>query len=114
MSLESSQISELKETLLGEKARLEGELARFAKPTGVPGQFETQMENLGDDSDESASEVEGYVDNLALETTLETQLKDATDALQRIEDGTFGVDEVTGEEISLERLKAYPAARTAI
>lgn len=41
-------------------------------------------------------------------------LREIIDALQRIEDGTFGVCEVTGRGISKERLEARPWARYCI
>ncbi|OGI14876.1 MAG: hypothetical protein A3E38_00780 [Candidatus Moranbacteria bacterium RIFCSPHIGHO2_12_FULL_54_9] len=114
MSLDATLLAELKQKLLGEKARLEAELSRFAKSTGVSGSYETQFENIGPDPDENASEVEAYVDNLGLESNLEGQWKDVNDALEKMEKGTYGICEKTGEEISAERLQAYPAARTAI
>lgn len=114
MSLDQNILTELKEKLLVEKAHLEEELSRFAQTTNTPGNYETQFENIGTDSDENASEVEEYVDNIALENNLESQLKDVTDALGKMEKGTYGVCEKTGEEISLDRLQAYPGARTAL
>lgn len=114
MPLDTTLLAELKEKLLGEKSRLEAELSRFAKSTGVEGSYETQIENIGTDPDENATEVEGYVDNLALESNLEGQLKDANDALEKMSKGAYGICEKTGKEISIDRLRAYPAARTAI
>lgn len=114
MNLDEKIIGELKEKLLSEKARLEKELARFAKATDVSGNYETEIQDMGTDPDENASEVEEYVDNLALENTLENQLRDITDALTRMENGTYGKDENTGEDISIDRLRAYPQARVAL
>lgn len=114
MALDAALLAELKEKLLTEKAHLEGELSRLGKPTGVVGDYETTIENIGTDEDENATEVEGYVDNLGVESNLEGQLKDTTDALKKMDQGTYGVCEKTGKEISVERLKAYPAARTAL
>lgn len=114
MALDTETLARLKEKLLSEKSHLEQELSRFAKPTGVPGNYETKIDDMGTDPDENASEVEEYVDNLALEQTLETQLKDVNDALSKMETGTYGICEKTGKEISLERLEVYPGARTAL
>lgn len=114
MSLDTTLLAELKQQLLGEKSRLESELSRFAKSTGVEGSYETQIENIGTDLDDNTTEVEGYVDNLALESNLESQLKDTNDALGKMEKGTYGICEKSGKEISVERLKVYPAARTVI
>ncbi|MFZ2187319.1 MAG: TraR/DksA C4-type zinc finger protein [Candidatus Moraniibacteriota bacterium] len=114
MSLDENTLIALKEKLLQEKTHLEAELSVFAKPTGIPGGYETQMEEIGTDLEDNATEVEGYVDNLGLETNLEAQLKDVNDALDKMGKGTYGICENTGQEISVDRLKAYPAARTAI
>lgn len=114
MALDTQTLVRLKEKLLEEKGRLEKDLSRFAKPTGAIGSYETQIDDMGTDPDENASEVEEYVDNLALEQTLEAQLKDVNDALTKMDAGTYGICEETGKEISLERLEAYPGARTAL
>lgn len=114
MALDTTTIARLKEKLLAEKVRLEGELGRFAKPTGTEGNYTTQFENIGTDPDENATEVEGYVDNIAIEGTLETELKEVNDALAKMETGTYGICEKTGEEIPADRLEAYPAARTLV
>lgn len=114
MALDTQVLDTLKEKLLSEKKRLEAELLRFADATGTAGNYETRIEDMGTDPDENASEVEEYVDNLGLEQTLEGQLKDVTDALAKMEQGTYGICEKTGEEIDADRLMAYPGARTAL
>lgn len=114
MALDTPVLAELKVKLQSEKERLEMELSRIATVSDVPGSYETKMEDMGTDSDENASEVEEYVDNLGLKENLESQLKDVTDALEKMTTGTYGVCESTGKEISLDRLRAYPGARTAL
>ena len=114
MALDENTLALLKAELLKEKSRLETEFSVFAKSTGTPGDYETQMEVIGTDPDDNAIEVEGYVDNLGLEVNLEAQLKDLNDALDKMGKGTYGVCEITGEPINVDRLKAYPAARTAL
>lgn len=114
MALDATTLAHLKEKLLADKARLEAELARFAKPTATPGNYETQFDVIGSDPDENASEVETYADNLALEGTLESDLRDVNDALAKMENGSYGVCEKTGQEIPVERLEANPAARTVV
>lgn len=114
MALSPEIIAELKEKLLEEKKNLEGELGRLGKPTDIKGDFETKFDDIGSAPDENATEVEEYVDNLGVENTLEAQLKDIDDALAKMEEGKYGVDEYTGKEISIDRLRAYPAARTAL
>ncbi len=110
--MDATQVDEFKTRLEAEKKRLEEELSRFAKPTGVEGDYATTFQDMGSERDENTSEVEEYVDNLGLETNLEGQLRDVSDALDRISEGSYGKCEKCGEEINPERLKAYPSAHT--
>jgi RNA polymerase-binding transcription factor DksA len=52
--------------------------------------------------------------DMAILEHLERELAEIEAALQRLDEGTYGVDEVTGEPIAPERLEAYPIARTNI
>jgi RNA polymerase-binding transcription factor DksA len=52
--------------------------------------------------------------DLAILERLEVDLAEIEAALQRLDEGTYGLDEVTGEPIDPERLDALPAARTNI
>jgi len=45
---------------------------------------------------------------------LEKRLVETKEALKRIEDGTYGICENCGKEIPIERLKAYPSAKTCM
>ena len=114
MAFDTAFLEEQKAKLLAEKVRLEADLSRFATKTVTSGDFETKMEDLGEGEDERILEVEDYVDNLGIEATLEKELADTIAALAKIEAGTYGICETTGEEISLDRLRAYPAARVAL
>ena len=114
MAFSPEILAELKSKLLSEKERLENALSKFAKKTDVPGEYKTQMEEIGTDIDENATEVEGYVDNLAVEQDPEHELREVLAALDRMEKGVYGICEKTGQEIGIDRLRAYPAARTAV
>lgn len=114
MALETAVLTELKSKLLAEKSRLEAELSRMGTPTGAEGDYEMKFDDLGNDPDENATEVEEYVDTVAVEGSLEGRLKDVNDALAKMEVGTYGVCEKTGEMIPIDRLMAYPAARTKV
>jgi RNA polymerase-binding transcription factor DksA len=52
--------------------------------------------------------------DMALLEQLEHELAEIESALQRLDEGTYGIDEVTGDPIAPERLEAYPIARTNI
>lgn len=111
MTLNDAKKKGFEEKLLSMKSRLEGELSRFADPTGVPGDYETRHEEIGSDQDDNATEVEQYVDNLAVEGSLEAQLADVNEALERISAGTYGICSECGKDIEEGRLEAYPAAK---
>lgn len=114
MSIEPKNLEELRNKLIDEKKRVESELSRIAKPTGMPGDYETKFDNIGTDTDENATEVEEYSDNLALENTLEKELKKINSALEKINSTGYGICKNCNREIDAERLQAYPAAENCI
>lgn len=118
MAIDAQTLEELKNQLLQEKTEVEENLKKIANPKeNGDVDYETRFNELGSDSDENATEVSEYVDNLAVEKTLEKRLQEIKDALQRMEDGTYGFCSNCGEgkqEINIERLKANPAANTCI
>ena len=63
---------------------------------------------------DQASETFEREKDMAILEQLELDLTEIEAALQRIEDGTYGIDEVTGEPIDPERLDAIPTARTNV
>lgn len=105
------------------KAKIEEELSRVEaelQSVGVQdasGDWEgkeTTLETMSpvQDPNEAADKQEEYVTNRAVNDTLEVRYKELKDALARIEAGTYGICEVSGEPIEEERLEANPAART--
>jgi RNA polymerase-binding protein DksA len=111
MVLTEKEAKKFEEMLIEQKKKLEEDLSRIAKPTSDKGDYETKYEDIGDDMDENASEVEEYVGNIALESNLEEQLKGVNSALEKIKEGTYGICEECGMEIAKERLEANPAAK---
>ncbi|MDD5083880.1 MAG: TraR/DksA C4-type zinc finger protein [Candidatus Moranbacteria bacterium] len=111
MAIEQSVLQELKTQLEANKLTLEQELGRIANPTGTPGEYETRFEDFGREEGDSETETEQYVDNIAVENTLEQKLQDIIEALERMEAGTYGKCEVCGADIALDRLQAYPSAK---
>lgn len=115
MALDKKHADELKTLLAGEKEDLEKSLSRIARPIDKKeGDYETNFEEIGSDKDDNATEVDQYSGNVSVETTLEKQLQDVLDALEKIEKGTYGICENCKKEISIERLKANPSAKKCI
>jgi RNA polymerase-binding transcription factor DksA len=63
---------------------------------------------------DTASETFEREKDLSILESLETELAEIEAALQRLDDGSYGIDEVTGDPIDRARLEAYPTARTNV
>lgn len=59
-----------------------------------------------------ADRVEEWEERRATLAALETRFNNIRRALKKIDDGTFGICELSGEPIEEDRLNANPAART--
>ena len=64
------------------------------------------------DETEVADDIEQFESNSAVLDQLEIRLNEVKNALQKIEKGAYGICEVSGEPIELDRLEANPAATT--
>lgn len=113
MTIDKKDFETFKQMLMEEKNKLDKEIKKIATPSEGGG-YEVRYEELGSDSDENATEVDKYSSDLALEGSLERQLKDVNDALERVKEGTYGACNKCDKEINIERLRAYPAARTCM
>jgi len=113
MSLSLEILTDFKNKLLIEKERVENEINRITKPS-FSGEKAVIFDELGSSEEENALEIDEYTDNLAIEQTLEKQLKEIDEALVSIEKGNYGKCEKCGKEIQIERLGAYPSAKTCL
>lgn len=109
-------IEELKKKLEEQKASIQKELESFAtEDPNLKHNWETKYPNREDgDKEEEADEVQQYENMLSLEHSLESKLKDVSIALEKIENGTYGICEKCGKEIEKERLEAAPEAKFCI
>ncbi len=64
------------------------------------------------DDNERADVFEEFETNASTGEILQERLIDVMDALQKIENNTYGICEITGKPIEEDRLMANPAART--
>jgi len=105
------------------KSRLETDLAALTEqlrslgihnPEVPEDWIEKTNESVAESADpnEVADRTEEYDIRRAELATLEGRWNDIRDALRKIEDGTYGICEVAGEQIEEDRLEANPAART--
>ena len=110
-------IQKFKEKLEKEKETLTSEMKRVARVN--PDSEQEDWEAKGDqegidqaDQNERAEAQEGYELNNTLLKDIEVRYNHVKAALERIENGTYGVCEVGGEQIEEDRLDANPAATT--
>ncbi len=106
-------IQERKKELEIEKEKLEKQLSSFAKKSKkTKGDWQAKMPSYnGGSLEEEADEVEEYSTRLALEKTLEEELRNVDLALEKTKKGQYGTCEKCKKSISQERLKVYPQAR---
>jgi RNA polymerase-binding transcription factor DksA len=106
-----------KELLLAEQERLEKDLVSVGRVNpDNPQDWEATPGDINDrsaDPNKLADNVEEYEARTATLKELEDSLKDVRDALEKIEKGTYGICEISGEQIEEDRLEANPSARTS-
>ncbi len=108
----------LQASLVDEKAVLERQLSEIGVKDEATDDWQAMPEEMEHTSDENdlADRSEDYEERTATLATLDARLKEVLHALAKIEkaDGSFGICEVSGEEIEEDRLRANPASRTCI
>lgn len=109
-------IDELKAKLEANKNSIKKELESFAsEDPNLKHNWDAKFPNREDaDKDESADDAQEYDNMLSLEHSLELKLKDVNMALEKIENGNYGICEKCGKKISDERLQACPEAKTCL
>lgn len=116
-SIPSEEIVVFRAALEAEKTKLEAELGgrgRIVDETGDWQGTSGDMETTAIDPNEVADQIEELSSNTSIVEELESRHKDVVRALEKMEEGTFGVCEGNGENIAIERLRANPAARTCV
>jgi RNA polymerase-binding transcription factor DksA len=98
-----------------EQKLVEDELSSIAKFDETTGEWEAAPEaQTMPEADENdlADRSEGFEERTSKAEVLKIRLQDIHDALEKIQEGSYGVCEVSGEPIEEDRLHANPAART--
>ncbi|MEK7530696.1 MAG: TraR/DksA C4-type zinc finger protein [Patescibacteria group bacterium] len=116
--LTDEQKTQLKAKLQEERARLVAELQTLgsqnpANPTDwIP--TKPAGDSFGADRNDNADIIEEMHENNASLYEMEGRLSQVTRALEKMDAGTYGVCEISGDPIEVERLMANPAARTCV
>jgi len=112
-----AELEALRGALEAERDTLEEELAGHGRVLNDAGDWEGA--SIGFDGEEAdpndaADQIEELVTNVPLVAELEERHTDVKEALEKMEEGVYGICEVGNEMIPLERLRANPAARTCL
>lgn len=115
--MKPEQIQQFEARLQEEKTLLEKELATVGRKNPEnPNDWQpipTDMDTSHADENEVADTIEEFEDNTAILKQLEIRYNEVTRALEKIQSGTYGMCEISGEPIEMDRLEANPAARTS-
>lgn len=112
-----AELEELREVLEIEKNNLEEELAGHGRVQTETGDWQgasVGFEGEESDPNDVADQIEELATNVPLVEELEDKHHDVVDALEKMDEGVYGICEVCSEPIPLDRLKALPSARTDI
>jgi RNA polymerase-binding transcription factor DksA len=104
--------------LEAEKARLESELSEVGRQNPhIKGDWEVSapnMDTLPSDKNEVADKIEEFEQRGLILDELETEYNEVLNALNRIQNNTYGTCNICNETIPPKRLEAYPAAHSCI
>lgn len=113
--MDKATLAKIEQHLLEEKTKLETELGQFtSKNVHNQEDYNSVFPQYGDKEEDNATEVAEYSDNLTLERTLESALRDVKGALEMIKKGTYGTCKYCKKPIDPRRLIARPTSSSCI
>ena len=111
--MDKKTIETIKKDLLTRKTQIEEELKEITEETGES-EHRAKFPDIGSKPEENALEIGEYTTNIATEKVLESTLRDINSALERMENGTYGVCKYCKEEIGEKRMSARPVASACV
>jgi RNA polymerase-binding transcription factor DksA len=109
-------ITEAHATLVALKSRLTSDLEELAVHNPHTDDWELRLDDTVFTADENdrGDIGEAAEEKIATLALLETRYRNVVRALEKIATNTYGICEISGEAIEIERLRANPAARTCL
>ncbi len=109
--LTQDQLDGLRKRLGDERASLQADMAAIENQDLDAGhEYDEESSSLSNHPAESGTETFEQERGLSIDLTFQGQLVLVERALAKMDEGTYGVCDVGGEEIPLERLEALPYA----
>lgn len=112
--LKAELLAKMQAILTEDKARIEGELAKFSKPGQKDPTGEPIFPDYGDSEEDNAVEVADYEANLSIENDLQKSLRDVDSSLKRIVSGEYGFCKYCKKAIDEKRLMARPTSSACV
>ena len=103
----ADELSHFEALLIEERDRITQQIDDLGEGEDAAPAFD---ENFADSGQVSAEQTE----NRSLATSLQDQLEEIEHALAKFPLGTYGICEVSGEPIAVDRLEAMPATRVRV
>jgi RNA polymerase-binding transcription factor DksA len=103
-----------RQRVLAEQERVSNLVRELRGELGSEGDASSELADYDQHPADSATETFEHEKDLGILEELENELAELQAALGRIDNGTYGIDEVTGEPIDPARLEAFPSARTNV
>ncbi len=108
-------LDEARDRIVAERQRVEAMASDLrAELGGGEREDVSELADYDQHPAERATETFEREKDLSILDQLEAELAELQAALERIDAGTYGIDERTGEPIDPDRLDAIPAARTNV
>ena len=116
-ALTTEKIAHFKKMLLKEKSRLEAEHSEYAEDARTEGADDAAGELSHSDTNDPADSATNLYDRDRDQAAIENfdrMLGKVNRALQKIEEGTYGLSDIDGTAIPVARLEALPYAVTTV
>jgi RNA polymerase-binding protein DksA len=115
IAMEQARLDELHRRLELDRDDLRAQIDQIeTEDVHAENQYDEEFSGYGTHMAETGTEIYEQERSLSLEQSLKAQLADVEHALEKFDDGTYGICDNCGKEISAERLEALPQAALCI
>lgn len=113
--MNNDKVGHFKKRLADELLKVEAELHDLGWQNPATGDWEAtggDVDHTATENDELADRQEEYGENRAEIDEIEIHWRNIKRALGKVEEGTYGICEISGDDIEEDRLEVNPSART--
>lgn len=111
--MRNTELLKFKEELLLNKQKIEGAL-KLQSERSLEMQDYNESQDVMSRNDESAEEISELLTNLAVNESLEKTFKDIVQALEMMEQGSYGVCKYCEKDIPIARMRIRPVSTSCV